>query len=47
MYTLVIESNDFQNKSRINQHQIVNEILKEEFSIAHGFNITTKIPAKD
>ena len=46
MYNILVESPTFEGKSRVQQHQLVSEVLKEEIASIHGFNLKTKIPKK-
>ncbi len=43
MYRILIESEAFQGKSRVQQHQLVSEILKDDLKTIHGFNLKTKV----
>jgi stress-induced morphogen len=45
MYKMKIESDLFKEKSKVEQHQMVTNILKEEIKEIHGFNLTTLVPA--
>ncbi|KAM8876840.1 bolA-like protein 3 [Synchiropus picturatus] len=44
MYEIHIESNEFKGKRTIQQHQLVNQALKEEIQGMHGLRIFTEIP---
>jgi len=46
MYEISIESEDFSGKSRVHQHRMVNEALKEEIKDMHGLRISTFVPEK-
>eukprot|EP01017_Pseudomicrothorax_dubius_P044319 TRINITY_DN747_c0_g1_i1.p1 TRINITY_DN747_c0_g1~~TRINITY_DN747_c0_g1_i1.p1 ORF type:complete len:111 (-),score=26.37 TRINITY_DN747_c0_g1_i1:53-385(-) len=41
MYKIRVESPQFEGKTRIEQHRMVQELLKEQLKNAHGFNIST------
>lgn len=43
MYQMMIESDLFKGKTKIEQHRMVTELLSEELKGAHGFNIKTSI----
>ncbi|XP_065065389.1 bolA-like protein 3 [Rhopilema esculentum] len=44
MYEIFVASKDFINKKTVQQHRIVNEILKDEVKQMHGLRILTKVP---
>ncbi|XP_029284614.1 bolA-like protein 3 [Cottoperca gobio] len=44
MYEIHIESSEFKGKRTIQQHQLVNQALKEEIQGMHGLRIFTDIP---
>ncbi|XP_039619288.1 bolA-like protein 3 [Polypterus senegalus] len=44
MYEIHIESEEFKGKRTIQQHQLVNQALKEEIKSMHGLRIFTSIP---
>ncbi|XP_015238930.1 PREDICTED: bolA-like protein 3 [Cyprinodon variegatus] len=44
MYEIHIESNEFKGKRTVQQHQLVNQALKEEIQGMHGLRIFTNIP---
>ncbi|XP_040019372.1 bolA-like protein 3 [Gasterosteus aculeatus] len=44
MYEIHIESNEFKGKRTIQQHQLVNQALKEEIQGMHGLRIFTDVP---
>ncbi|KAK6294576.1 hypothetical protein J4Q44_G00354060 [Coregonus suidteri] len=44
MYEVHIESNEFKGKRTVQQHQLVNQALKEEIQGMHGLRIFTDIP---
>ncbi|XP_054627120.1 bolA-like protein 3 [Dunckerocampus dactyliophorus] len=44
MYEVYIESSEFKGKRTIQQHQLVNQALKEEIQGMHGLRIFTDIP---
>ncbi|XP_061819504.1 bolA-like protein 3 [Nerophis lumbriciformis] len=44
MYEVHIESSEFKDKRTIQQHQLVNQALKEEIQGMHGLRIFTDIP---
>jgi BolA-like protein 3 len=43
-FTLEISSNDFKGQSVIQQHRLINTILKEELKSIHSLQIKTSIP---
>eukprot|EP00794_Sanderia_malayensis_P019022 gene19022-20935_t len=47
MYQVYVSSREFKGKRTIQQHRIVNEILKEEVVKMHGLRINTEIPKDD
>uniref|UniRef100_H3CVD8 BolA-like protein 3 n=2 Tax=Tetraodon nigroviridis TaxID=99883 RepID=H3CVD8_TETNG len=46
MYEVHIESMEFKGKRTIQQHQLVNQALKEEIQGMHGLRIFTNVPEK-
>ncbi|KAK3562188.1 hypothetical protein QTP86_030183 [Hemibagrus guttatus] len=46
MYEIHIESDDFRGKRIVQQHQLVNQALKEEIKGMHGLRIFTDVPKK-
>ncbi|XP_029577408.1 bolA-like protein 3 [Salmo trutta] len=44
MYEVHIESNAFKGKRTVQQHQLVNQALKEEIQGMHGLRIFTDVP---
>uniref|UniRef100_A0A3B5LUU2 BolA-like protein 3 n=1 Tax=Xiphophorus couchianus TaxID=32473 RepID=A0A3B5LUU2_9TELE len=44
MYEIHIESSEFKGKRTVQQHQLVNQALKEEIQSMHGLRIFTNIP---
>ncbi|XP_072321229.1 bolA-like protein 3 [Eucyclogobius newberryi] len=44
MYEIHIESSEFKGKRTIQQHQLVNQALKEEIQGMHGLRIFTEVP---
>ncbi|KAF7662065.1 hypothetical protein LDENG_00247420 [Lucifuga dentata] len=44
MYEIHIESSEFKGKRTVQQHQIVNQALKDEIQGMHGLRIFTDIP---
>lgn len=44
MYKLSVESPIFEGKSKLEQHRMVNEVLKEDIKQIHGLNIKTTTP---
>lgn len=46
MYEVYVQSTAFKNLSRLQQHRLVNEALKEEIQDMHGIRITTALPGK-
>ncbi|XP_061669957.1 bolA-like protein 3 [Syngnathoides biaculeatus] len=44
MYEVHIESSEFNGKRTVQQHQLVNQALKEEIQGMHGLRIFTDIP---
>ena len=44
-FKVIIVSNEFDGKSKINQHRLINEALKDELQKSvHALSITTKTP---
>ncbi|RWS15476.1 bolA-like protein 3 [Dinothrombium tinctorium] len=46
MFEIHIVSSVFKDKSYVQQHQLVNEALKEEIKSMHGLRIYTSLPSK-
>jgi stress-induced morphogen len=46
MYRILIESTAFDGKSRVQQHQLVAEVLKDDLKTIHGFSLKTKVTEK-
>lgn len=44
MYKIAIESPLFLNQTKVQQHRMVNEVLKEELKTIHGMNLKTSLP---
>ncbi|KAL1768267.1 bolA 3 [Sigmodon hispidus] len=44
MYEIKIESEEFKQKRTVEQHQMVNQALKEEIKEMHGLRIFTSVP---
>lgn len=44
MYEIHIESTEFKGKRTIQQHQLVNQALKDEIQGMHGLRIFTDVP---
>ncbi|XP_016058057.1 PREDICTED: bolA-like protein 3 [Miniopterus natalensis] len=44
MYEIHIESEEFKEKRTVQQHQMVNQALKEEIKGMHGLRIFTSVP---
>ncbi|XP_028920330.1 bolA-like protein 3 [Ornithorhynchus anatinus] len=44
MYEIHIESEEFKEKRTVQQHQMVNQALKEEIKEMHGLRIFTSVP---
>ncbi|XP_025068604.1 bolA-like protein 3 [Alligator sinensis] len=44
MYEIHIESEEFKEKRTVQQHQMVNQALKEEIKAMHGLRIFTSVP---
>ncbi|KAM9860894.1 bolA-like protein 3 [Aulostomus maculatus] len=44
MYEIHIESEEFKGKRTVQQHQLVNQALKDEIQGMHGLRIFTDIP---
>ncbi|XP_067949608.1 bolA-like protein 3 [Watersipora subatra] len=45
MFDVIIESTEFQGKKLVQQHMMVNRVLKLEIADMHGIRITTKASA--
>ncbi|XP_055066817.1 bolA-like protein 3 [Misgurnus anguillicaudatus] len=46
MYEVHIESDEFKGKRTVQQHQLVNQALKDEIKAMHGLRIFTDVPRK-
>ncbi|XP_016339491.1 bolA-like protein 3 [Sinocyclocheilus anshuiensis] len=46
MYEIHIESDEFRGKRTVQQHQLVNQALKDEIKDMHGLCIFTDVPRK-
>ncbi|XP_026023932.1 bolA-like protein 3 [Astatotilapia calliptera] len=44
MYEIHIESSEFKGKRTVQQHQLVNQALKDEIQNMHGLRIFTDVP---
>ncbi|XP_040849614.1 bolA-like protein 3 isoform X2 [Ochotona princeps] len=44
MYEIKIESEEFKEKRTVQQHQMVNQALKDEIKAMHGLRIFTSVP---
>uniref|UniRef100_A0A8C1A2T3 BolA-like protein 3 n=1 Tax=Cyprinus carpio carpio TaxID=630221 RepID=A0A8C1A2T3_CYPCA len=44
MYEIHIESDEFRGKRTVQQHQLVNQALKDEIKAMHGLRIFTDVP---
>ncbi|KAJ0002086.1 hypothetical protein NQD34_001882 [Periophthalmus magnuspinnatus] len=44
MYEIHIESSEFKGKRTVQQHQLVNQALKDEIQGMHGLRIFTEVP---
>ncbi|XP_067123675.1 bolA-like protein 3 [Centruroides vittatus] len=44
MFEISIESKEFHGKSRVQQHMMVNQALKNEIKDMHGLRIFTSVP---
>ena len=44
MYDIKITAEIFRGKTRVEQHQLVNDVLKPYLSQIHGYNLQTKVP---
>ncbi|XP_040001311.1 bolA-like protein 3 [Xiphias gladius] len=44
MYEIHIESSEFKGKRTVQQHQLVNQALKDEIQGMHGLRIFTDVP---
>ncbi|NXC45931.1 BOLA3 protein, partial [Penelope pileata] len=44
MYEIHIESEEFREKRTVQQHQMVNQALREEIKSMHGLRIFTSVP---
>ncbi|KTF73952.1 hypothetical protein cypCar_00030673 [Cyprinus carpio] len=45
MYEIHIESDEFRGKRTVQQHQLVNQALKDEIKAMHGLRIFTDVPS--
>ncbi|XP_029354484.1 bolA-like protein 3 [Echeneis naucrates] len=46
MYEIHIESTEFKGKRTVQQHQLVNQALKDEIQGMHGLRIFTDVPKR-
>lgn len=46
MYEILVESTEFKNISRVKQHQLITNTLKNEIKDMHGLRIHTSIPTE-
>uniref|UniRef100_A0A8C1UN03 BolA-like protein 3 n=1 Tax=Cyprinus carpio TaxID=7962 RepID=A0A8C1UN03_CYPCA len=46
MYEIHVESDEFRGKRIVQQHQLVNQALKDEIKAMHGLRIFTDVPRK-
>ncbi|KAG7473558.1 hypothetical protein MATL_G00097160 [Megalops atlanticus] len=46
MYEVHLESDEFKGKRTVQQHQLVNQALKDEIQGMHGLRIFTEVPRK-
>ncbi|XP_018608077.1 bolA-like protein 3 [Scleropages formosus] len=46
MYEIHIESEEFKGKRTVQQHQLVNQALRDEIKSMHGLRIFTDVPGK-
>lgn len=44
MYEIIVESSEFKGISRVKQHQMITDTLKEEIKDMHGLRIHTTVP---
>lgn len=44
MYEIVVESSEFKGISRVKQHQLITDTLKNEIKDMHGLRIHTAVP---
>ncbi|CAL4122893.1 unnamed protein product, partial [Meganyctiphanes norvegica] len=44
MYEVWVEAADFKGLSRVKQHRLITEALKEEIKDMHGLRISTSVP---
>lgn len=44
MYEIIVESSEFKGISRVKQHQMITDTLKEEIKDMHGLRIHTAVP---
>lgn len=44
MYEISIQSSDFVGVSRVNQHRMITDTLKEQIKNIHGLRIQTTVP---
>jgi len=45
MYEILIEAPEFAGKRTIQQHRMVNDVLKEEIASMHGLQLKTSVPS--
>ncbi|XP_006641393.2 bolA-like protein 3 [Lepisosteus oculatus] len=46
MYEVHVESHEFKGKRTVQQHQLINEALKDEIKAMHGLRIFTAVPSQ-
>ena len=46
MFRFKIESPEFVGKTKLEQHKLVNEVLKDDIKSIHGFTLETSVPKK-
>lgn len=46
MYEIIVESQDFKGLSRVKQHQLITDTLKEQIKEMHGLRIQTNVPVE-
>jgi BolA-like protein 3 len=44
MYNIDVESPLFKGKSIVQQHQLVQQVLREDMKSIHGLNLKTRVP---
>jgi stress-induced morphogen len=43
MYAIYVETSEFKNLRTVKQHQLVNEVLKQQIKSMHGLRIQTAV----